>query len=152
MRAGKYAEAEKQFRIAVKRLPEDGEAHLALGSVLMQEKRYPESQDELLVASKLNPEMAEIYGNLAVVAAENRNFNLAIHALEQRGKYLPETPATYFLRATSYDNLRATMKAVENYQQFLAMDGGKMPDQEWQARHRLIAIDPGNAGRYAEKK
>jgi tetratricopeptide (TPR) repeat protein len=104
------------------------------------------------MAAKLKPDMSEIYGNLAVVAAENKNFNLAIHALEQRAKYLPESPATYFLRATSYDNLKVTAKAVENYQQFLATDGGKMPNQEWQARHRLIAIDPSNASKYAEKK
>jgi Flp pilus assembly protein TadD len=150
--AGKYSEAEQQFRIAVKGLPQDAEAHYALGSVLMHEKQYPESQDELLLAAKLKPEMPEIYGNLAVVAAENKNYDLAIRALEQRAKFLPEIPATYFLRATSYDNLKATAKAVENYQQFLATDGGKMPNQEWQARHRLIAIDPKNAGQYAEKK
>jgi Flp pilus assembly protein TadD len=152
VKAGKYVEAEQQFRIAVQGLPDDGEAHYALGSVLMHEKQYPESQDELLVAAKLKPDMAEIYGNLAVVAAENKNYELAIHALESRGKYLPEIPATYFLRATSYDNLKATAKAAENYQHFLAADGGKMPNQEWQARHRLMAIDPSNASKYAEKK
>ena len=27
-----------------------------------------------------------------------------------------------------------------------------MPDQEWQARHRLIAIDPTNASKYEYKK
>ena len=41
---------------------------------------------------------------------------------------------------------------MENYRQFLATDDGKMPDQEWQARHRLMAIDPANASKYAEKK
>jgi tetratricopeptide (TPR) repeat protein len=152
VKAGKYPEAEQQFRVAVERLPQDAEAHYALGSVLMQEKRYPESQDELLLAAKLAPDMAEIYGNLAVVAAENKNFDLAIRAVDQRAKFLPDIPATYFLRATSYDNLKVTAKAVENYQKFLATDGGKMPDQEWQARHRLIAIDPSNASKYAEKK
>ncbi len=150
--AGKYAEAEEQFRIAVKGLPEDAEAHYALGSVLMQEKKYTESQSELLHAVKLNPGLAEIYGNLAVVAAENKNYDLAIRALDDRVKFLPESPATYFLRATSYDNLKVTAKAVENYQRFLASDGGKMPNQEWQARHRLMAIDPHNAAKYAEKK
>jgi hypothetical protein len=65
---------------------------------------------------------------------------------------LPEIPATYFLRATSYDYLKVTAKAVENYKQFLATDGGKTPNQEWQARHRLIAIDPSNASKYVEKK
>jgi hypothetical protein len=28
------------------------------------------------------------------------------------------------------------------YKQFLAVADGKHPDQEWQARHRLIALDP----------
>ena len=152
VKAGKYAEAEQQFRTAVQGLPQDAEAHFALGSVLMEEKKFPESQYELLVAAKLKPDMAELYGNLAVVAAENKNYDLAIRALDVRAKFLPEGPATYFLRATSYDNLKATAKAVENYQRFLATDGGKMPDQEWQARHRLIAIDPRNASKYTVKK
>ena len=152
LKGGNHAAAEQQFRIAVHGLPQDAEAHFALGSALMELKRYPESQEELLYAAKLKPNMAEVYGNLAVVAAANKNYSLAIRALDERAKYLPEIPATYFLRATSYDNLKVKAKAVENYRQFLATDGGKMPDQEWQARHRLIAIDPNNAGKYAEKK
>jgi tetratricopeptide (TPR) repeat protein len=152
VKAGNSAAAEQQFRIAVAGLPQDAEAHYALGTVLMQEKNYVESQDELLTAAKLKPGMAEIYGNLAVVAAANKNYTLAIGALDERAKHLPETPATYFLRATSWDNLKVKAKAVDNYRQFLATDGGKMPDQEWQARHRLIAIDPSNASKYAEKK
>jgi Flp pilus assembly protein TadD len=151
-KAGKYSEAEQQFRVAVEGLPQDAEAHYALGWVLMQEKRYPESQHELVLASKLKPDMTEIYGNLAAVAAENKNFDLAIRAVDERARFLPETPATYFLRATSYDNLKMTAKAVDNYQKFLATDWGKMPDQEWQARHRLIAIDPSNASKYTQKK
>jgi Flp pilus assembly protein TadD len=152
VKAGNYPEAEQYFRIAVRGLPEDGETHYALGSVLMQERKYPEAQHELLLAVKFKPGIAEIYGNLAVVAAENKNYDLAIKALEERAKYLPEIPATYFLRATSYDNLKVKAKAIENYQRFLATDAGKMPDQEWQARHRLIAIDPDNANKYTEKK
>lgn len=152
VKAGNYSAAEDQLRTAVRGLPQDPEAHFALGSVLMQLKQYPESQDELILAARLKPDVAEVYGNLAVVAAENKNYKLAIKALDERAKYLPEIPATYFLRATSYDYLKVTAKAVENYKQFLAADGGKMPNQEWQARHRLIAIDPGNASKYAEKK
>ena len=152
VKAGNNAAAEQQFRLAVAGLPQSADAHYALGAVLMEEKNYVESQDELLMAAKLNPGKQEIYGNLAVVAAANKNYTLAIRALDERAKYLPETPATYFLRATSYDNLKDKAKAVENYRQFLAADDGKMPDQEWQARHRLIAIDPSNASKYAEKK
>ncbi|HVP55122.1 MAG TPA: tetratricopeptide repeat protein [Candidatus Eisenbacteria bacterium] len=152
VKAGNYAAAEDQFRLAVQAYPDSAEAHFGLGSVLMEEKQYSEAQVELLLAAKLKPELAEVYGNLAVVAAANQNYTLSIRALEERAKYLPETPATYFLRATAYDNLKTTAKAVENYRRFLAADGGKMPDQEWQARHRLMAIDPGNASKYQEKK
>ncbi len=152
VKANKYPEAEQQFRKAVNGMPQDAEAHFALGSALMEEKKYPESQEELLYAARLKPDIPELYGNLAVVAVSNKNYDLAIRALDERAKYLPETPATYFWRAISYDNLKATAKAVENYKKFLATDGGKMPNQEWQARHRLIAIDPKNADKYAEKK
>jgi hypothetical protein len=46
------------------------------------------------------------------------------------------------VRASAYDHLRDYKKAAENYHQFLKVANGKYPDQEWQATHRLIAIEP----------
>jgi tetratricopeptide (TPR) repeat protein len=150
--ADKYAEAEQQVRIAVKDMPQNAEAHYALGSLLMHVRKYPESQQELLLAVQLKPDLAEAYGNLAVVAAENKNYQLTLKALDYRAKFLPEDPASLFLRATTYDNLKAIPQAVEYYQRFLSADAGKLPDQEWQARHRLIALDPKHADKYQIKK
>ena len=150
-KANKYPEAEQQFRIAVEKMPGEVEAHYELGLVLMHEKKYSDAQRELLLTVKLKPDLAEAYGNLAVVAAENKNYLLAVKALDVRGKLLPETPATYFLRATSYDNLKSIPQAVEYYQRFLTADAGKLPDQEWQARHRLVALDPKHADKYLSK-
>jgi Flp pilus assembly protein TadD len=152
VKAGKYAEAEQMFRSAAQKMPQDGEVHYALGSALMHEKKYPEAQQELLMAVKLKPDLGEAYGNLAVVAAENKNYELGIRALDARAKLQPETPATYFLRATSFDNLKAASQAVDYYKRFLAADAGQQPDMEWQARHRLIALDPSNASKYEVKK
>jgi Flp pilus assembly protein TadD len=151
VKADKYVEAEQQFRIAVQKMPKDAEAHYALGSLLMHVRKYPESQQELLLAVQLKPDLADAYGNLAVVAAENKNYQLTLKALDYRAKFLPEAPATYFLRATTFDNLKAVAQAVEYYQRFLAADAGKFPDQEWQARHRLIALDPKHADKYQSK-
>src|SRR5271165_5316249 len=128
------------------------EAHYALGSLLMHVKKYPESQQELLLAVQLKPDLADAYGNLAVVAAENKNYPLTLRALDYRAKFLPEGPATYFLRATTFDNLKAVPRSEEYYQRFLAADAGKLPDQEWQARHRLIALDPKHADKYQSNK
>jgi tetratricopeptide (TPR) repeat protein len=150
--AGKNDQAEQQFRVAVQKMPQDAEAHYALGSLLMREKKYPEAQEELLVAVKLKPDFADAYGNLSVVAAENKNYQLALKALDYRAKFVPESSASYFLRATCFDNLKAVKQAVEYYQRFLAEDAGKFPDQEWQARHRLMALDPKNADKYQIKK
>jgi hypothetical protein len=55
---------------------------------------------------------------------------------------LPEIPIGFFLRATAYDHLRDYKQASLNYHRFLEGANGKYPDQEWQARHRLIAIEP----------
>jgi Flp pilus assembly protein TadD len=152
VKADKYTEAEQQFRIAVQNMPKDAEAHYALGSLLMHVRKYPESQQELLTAVQLKPDLADAYGNLAVVAAENKNYQLTLKALDYRAKFLPESPATCFLRATTFDNLKAVPQAVKYYQRFLAADAGKLPDQEWQARHRLIALDPKHADKYQSKK
>ena len=57
-----------------------------------------------------------------------------------RAKYLPETAASYFLRATSYDKLHNNKAAEEAYRLFLAAAAGQFPDQERQAHERLAAL------------
>ncbi len=137
-----YAEAEARYGLLVQRQPNDAEIRYALGAVLVKEKKFLPAQQELLAAAKLKPSMSEIYGDLAVAAAENKNYDLAIRALDQRARFLPEIPATFFLRATAYDNLHAYAEAADFYRKFLEASAGRSPDQEWQARHRLIAIEP----------
>lgn len=138
----KYDQAEEQYSSLVKTDPQDADLHFALGTVLMEEHKFPESESEFLSTLKLNPRLADAYGSLATVAAENQHYPLVLKALDVRARLLPENPGTYFLRASSYDHLRDYKRASENYHLFLETDGGKAPDQEWQARHRLIVIEP----------
>ncbi len=139
---GKSADAEKMFRSLIAAHPEDAELHRSLGETLLREKKFPEAQQEFLAALKLKPNLAQAYGDLAFVANENRDYALTIKALDARAKYLPEIPTTYFLRASAYDHLRDVKKAAANYHLFLESANGKYPDQEWQAKHRLIALEP----------
>jgi Flp pilus assembly protein TadD len=142
VRAQKYTEAEAQYRTLVAAKPNDAELHLALAQTLMKQRKFPEAQNELITAVTLKRDLGPAYGDLAVVASENNNYMLTIKALDDRAKLLPEIPVSYFLRATAYDHLREYKLAAENYHRFLAVADGKFPDQEWQARHRLIAIEP----------
>ena len=142
LEAKQFPEAEHQYRALLAHQPNDPELHRALGDVLMREQEFPQAEREFLTAVKLRPDFGEAYGALAFAANENKNYAGVIKALEFRAKYLPEIPETYFLRATAYDHLREYKQASENYRQFLQVANGKFPDREWQAKHRLLAIDP----------
>jgi tetratricopeptide (TPR) repeat protein len=140
--AGKYDQAETQYRALLATNPKDAEMHDRLGQALMKQRKFPEAQQQFLTAVQLKPDFGSAYGNLAGAAAENQNYVLTIQALDARAKFLPEIPITYFARATAYDHLRDYKQAALNYHKFLEVDNGRFPDHEWQARHRLIAIEP----------
>ena len=139
---GKYDLAEAQYRGLLKTDPLDADLHYALGTALMNEREFPAAEVELFHAVKLNPKLAEAYGNLATVAAENQHYPLALQALDARAGLLSENAGSYFLRASCLDHLRQYKKAAANYRLFLSVADGKFPNQEWQAKHRLLAIDP----------
>jgi len=140
--AGKNDLAESAHRALIAASPSDAELHRGLGQALVRQKKFPEAQNEFFTAVKLKPDFGEAYGDLAFTANENKNYPLTIKALDARAKFLPEIPVTYFLRASAYDHLREYKPAAANYHLFLSSAAGKYPDQEWQARHRLIAIEP----------
>ena len=122
--------------------PNDAELHRRLGEALLPQKKFAEAQQEFMIAVKLKPDLGEAYGGLAFAAGENKDYALVIRALDARAKLLPEIAITYFMRASAYDHLRDFKNAAANYHLFLNSAHGKYPDQEWQAKHRLIAIEP----------
>lgn len=121
--------------------PEDEEILTGQGQNMIRQKRYPEAQEVLEKAVKLKPEDGDAWAALAFAASQSAQYSIALQALSMRAKYLPETPGTYFLRATSYDNLHQTKAAVDYYKRFLQAAGGKFPDQEWQAKERLATLN-----------
>jgi tetratricopeptide (TPR) repeat protein len=140
--AKKYPEAEAAYRALLAANKNDAALHLGLGQALLKQRKFPEAQQELMTAVQLKPDLGPAYGDLAVAASENKNYQLAIKALDVRARLLPEIPVSFFLRATAYDHLRDFKQAAANYHRFLDLANGQYPDQEWQARHRLIAIEP----------
>jgi tetratricopeptide (TPR) repeat protein len=140
--AGKPEQAEKAYRALIGAHPQDAGLHRALGQALLRQKKFPEAQQEFVTTIKLKPDFGEAYGDLAFAASENKDYALTIKALDVRAKLIPEVPITYFLRASAFDHLKDVKKAAANYRLFLQTAGGKYPDQEWQAKHRLIALEP----------
>jgi tetratricopeptide (TPR) repeat protein len=120
--------------------PRNEDILAAQGENLVRERLYPQAQEVFERAVNLKPDDGDAWSGLAFAASENKQYQLALKALSMRAKYLPETPATYFLWATSCDNLHQSKQAQEYYHKFLASADGKFPDQEWQAKHRLVAL------------
>jgi predicted Zn-dependent protease len=120
--------------------PNDPGLLTARGENLIHQQRYADAITVLQRAVGLKPENGDAWSSLAFAASETHQPQLVIDSLSARSKYLEETPASYFLWATAYDNLHHTKQAAEYYHKFLAAANGKFPDQEWQAKHRLVTL------------
>jgi tetratricopeptide (TPR) repeat protein len=141
--AGKNELAEAAFRGLLASHPNDADVHYGLGKALLWQKKSADAQRELITAVKLKPGLGTAYYDLAFAANDNKDYPVIIRALDVRAKLeLSETPMTYFLRASAYDHLRDFKNAAANFHLFLNVANGKFPNQEWQAKHRLIAIEP----------
>ena len=137
-----YALAAPLYQHLLSTNPSDPQLHAGLGVSLLYQLKYAEAEQQLLQAVKLKPDYAEAYDSLADAARENKHYALAIKALDARARFMPEDAKTFFNRASCYDHLRMIKEAIANYKSFLEAAKGKYPDQEFQARHRLKALQP----------
>ena len=132
--------AEPLLASLLKSKPDDMDLLDADGQALTQAKRYPEATAVFEHATALHPDDVDAWNGLAFTESELHEDEAALKTLATRAKLAHDTPVTLFLWATSYDRLRQARPAAEYYQKFLAAANGKFPDQEWQARHRLVAL------------
>jgi tetratricopeptide (TPR) repeat protein len=138
--AGDYAGSDHLYAALLAATPNDVALLLGHGQNLVRLLRYAEAFAAFNKATELDPANADGWSGLAFAASRTNQPAVTLHALTMRSKYLPEVPSTYFLWATAYDSLHQRVQAVAYYQHFLDSSAGKFPDQEWQARQRLILL------------
>ena len=138
--SGHPDKADPLYAKLVSNNPGDEELLAAQAENLVRERLYSQAQAVFERAVKAKPDDGDAWSGLAFTASENKQYQVALNALSMRSKYLSETPATYFLWATAYDSLHLSKQAQEYYHKFLTAADGKFPDQEWQAKHRLVAL------------
>lgn len=88
-RQGQFAAAEADFRRAVAAQPEDPDAHLNLGSALVQLGRVDEARKEYDEAIRLAPDKARARFNLGTLLASQSDDSGALAELEQALKTDP---------------------------------------------------------------
>jgi tetratricopeptide (TPR) repeat protein len=113
---------------------------------LIHLKRYAEAET-LLKRAVAHPDafpsknaLGDAASRLAFAASVNNDPNVTLQALTLRATVLPNSPSSLFLEATAHDKLHQYKQATDLYKQFLSVANGKFPNEEWEARHRLIAL------------
>ncbi len=145
--SGNAAAAEPLYRALAAAEPNDPLLLDDFGSALVRQNKFAEAEAVLSRAVELRDAFhddaawGEAAGHLAFAASRNHQPEVALQALHRRATVLPNSPATLFLEATSYDTLHQGKQARQSYRAFLAVANGKLPDEEFEARHRLVALE-----------
>jgi predicted Zn-dependent protease len=139
--AGDAAGSDRCYIALLAASPEDVDLLVAHGQNLLRLLKNAEALAVFDKATRLDAANADAWSGLAFAASKSNQPSITLHALVMRSKYLPEVPSTYFLWATAYDTLHQKAEAAAYYHRFLDSSAGKFPNQEWQARQRLLLLE-----------
>jgi predicted Zn-dependent protease len=144
LRAGSADKAAPLLAEAVKAEPANAALLTDYGQSLIYTKQFAAAIPVLERATAADAKDSEAWNGLAFAHSQLHQDKAVLDALAAREKIAPDTPETLFLRATSYDNLHQSKSAAEFYERFLGAARGKYPNEEWQAKHRLVALGHGH--------
>jgi predicted Zn-dependent protease len=125
---------------AVRTAPNDPGLLTNYGQSLIYIKEFASAIPVLERATAADPHNEDAWGGLAFAHSQLHQDAEVLKDLSARQKIAADTPETLFLWATSYDNLHQMKQAAGYYERFLAAAQGKYPNEEWQAKHRLVAL------------
>jgi tetratricopeptide (TPR) repeat protein len=120
--------------------PKNPDLLTAQGENFMRLQKWPEAAAVLRKSLEQKRDQGDAWSALAFADSENHEYTAVLTALDNRAKYLPDVPATVFIRATALDHLHRTPEAIPLYQKFLREGKGKFPDEEAQTRKRLAEL------------
>jgi predicted Zn-dependent protease len=139
--SGDAVHSDELYLTLLKDEPDDADLLIAHGQDLIRQAKFAEAFGAFNRATERDPANPDGWSGLAFAASKTGKPEITLHALTMRSKYLPDIPSTYFLWATSYDTLHDKAAAITYYHHFLEAAAGKYPNQEWQARQRLLSLE-----------
>jgi len=116
--------------------PRNYDLHMRYGRALRDQHKLQPAEQQFAAAVNLQHDSVDALNELASVAIVLEDYPTGMGALDRVKALGKEKPGDIFLRAITLDKLQQRKPALEAYEQFLAVSGGKFPDQEFQARQR----------------
>ncbi|MBV8904011.1 MAG: tetratricopeptide repeat protein [Acidobacteriia bacterium] len=137
-------QADKALPLLERAVADDGtnfDLRIVYAHALRDRKQYHAAADQFSAAVKLKPQDAHTWDELGGVLYLAEEYQPALAAFERAHQLGENTAGNWFLQAIILDKGHQLKPALEAYRQFLALSGGKNPDQEWQARQRQRILE-----------
>ena len=138
--AKQYDKAEPIFLQVLQSEPGNVDIRMTYARVLREQKKYAPAAQEFYTVTKAKPDSAEAWSDLAGMLILMENYPAALGALDKVKELGAEKPAHHYFRAIVLDKHRMYEPALASFEKFLALAGGKHPDEEFKARQRVRII------------
>jgi Flp pilus assembly protein TadD len=136
----KWDEAVVVLKQAVALAPQDAQLRGGLGRTYMQQRDFANAEKELRAAIGLDGRNLVYVKDLTSTHYLAGDYPGTLSLLDEVAKREKPTAGELFIRALCYDKLQQIKAALEAYQNFLAADQDRNPDQVWQAQQRIIVL------------
>jgi tetratricopeptide (TPR) repeat protein len=135
------AKAEPLAAAAVAQAPEDDSLRMFYGRLLRDQRKFAEAAAQFQAVTARQPESVQAWNELAGVYLVADKFQDALAAFDRVRALGAETTPDLFFRATAQDHLHQAKDALDSYNRFLAASKGAFPNQEFQARQRVLTLE-----------
>jgi len=116
-----YAAAAKAFRRSLQLDPQNRQAHIELGTILLQSGRGPESRDHFMAVLRTNPSDPELQYKLGLAHASAGELQMARSAFETSWRLRPSSTAAWQLANVAVQ-LNDIQQAIASYEDAIRMN------------------------------
>jgi Flp pilus assembly protein TadD len=138
---GQKAKVLEQLQLASAADASNFDLRMAYGRNLRDDHQFLAAAREFQAAATLRPDSVPALNELAGVLIMAQRFDDGLATLDRVRTLGKEIPGDLYLRAITLDKLHRNQPALDAYRQFLAVAGGKFPDEEFKARQRARIIE-----------
>jgi tetratricopeptide (TPR) repeat protein len=117
--------------------PANYDLRMMYARALRDQKKYSAAAAQFYEGAKLKPAEVQTWNELGNMLYMMGDFPQALAAYDKARDLGENTAGNWYFHAIILDKLKQLKPAVDAYQHFLSLSGGKNPDQEFIARQRV---------------